>query len=76
VSFHIRNKHLGYPNSLGTLSMFADCHGNTFQLPCRNRTSTSSYFLVRLELLIVILHASRRPRLAFLISSVGHMARV
>jgi hypothetical protein len=38
--------------------------------------SASSYLLVRLELLIVVLHASRRPRLAFLISSVGHMAMV
>jgi hypothetical protein len=42
----------------------------------RNPTSALSYLALRLELMVVVLRASERPRLVFFVSSVGQMAGV
>jgi hypothetical protein len=45
-------------------------------LSCSNRMNVLSYSALTLELMVAILHASGRPRLALLVSSVGLLAVV
>jgi hypothetical protein len=56
--------------------MSVGCHANTSWLSCRNRMSVSSYLAVRLELMIVVLRSSEKPRLALLVSSASRMVVV
>jgi hypothetical protein len=51
-------------------------HANMFRLSYRNWMSMLSYFSKRLDLMVVILLVSGRPRLAFSVSSAGHIARL
>jgi hypothetical protein len=52
--------------------MSTGCHMNTSLLSCRNRMSVSFYLAVKLELMIVVLCSSEKPRLDLLVSSISH----
>jgi hypothetical protein len=53
--------------------MSVGCHENTSLLSCRKQMSVSSYLVVRLELMIVVLCSSEKLRLDLLVSLASHM---